>query len=84
MNRCKTEITAHVAQVPEIKNGKKFHINIFWFSFLNMLHISDWSNYTPKMLRTTKHKALQMKRKASQESEDDKQHLKRKLMEEEA
>ncbi|CAH1958275.1 unnamed protein product [Acanthoscelides obtectus] len=45
----------------------------------------DWSDYTPKMLRSKRHRVLQVKRKATDhQSEDDKQNLKRKLMEEEA
>ncbi|CAH1956543.1 unnamed protein product [Acanthoscelides obtectus] len=46
---------------------------------------NDWSDYTPKMLRSKRHRVLQVKRKATDhQSEDDKQNLKRKLMEEEA
>lgn len=62
------ELNAHVAQVSEIKNGKKCHINISMFSFFNMLHISDWSDYTPRMLRYKKHKARQMKKKSKSRS----------------
>ncbi|CAH2000070.1 unnamed protein product [Acanthoscelides obtectus] len=46
---------------------------------------NDWSDYTPKMLRSKRHRVLQVKRKATDhQSDDDKQNLKRKLMEEEA
>ncbi|CAH2008487.1 unnamed protein product [Acanthoscelides obtectus] len=46
---------------------------------------NDWSDYTPKMLRSKRHRVLQVKRKATDhQSEDDKQNLKTKLMEEEA
>ncbi|CAH1997232.1 unnamed protein product [Acanthoscelides obtectus] len=46
---------------------------------------NDWSDYTPKMLRSKIHRVLQVKRKATDhQSEDAKQNLKRKLMEEEA